>query len=38
MNVAAGNYSIPFHPQPGIYLLKLEHEGRVLAKKSITVW
>lgn len=37
LGVNAGTYLIPFHPQTGIYLIKLEHEGRKLTKKFLAI-
>jgi hypothetical protein len=33
--ITAGNYSIPFNQKSGIYLIKLEHEGRVALKRLL---
>jgi hypothetical protein len=35
--VEAGNYSISFNPKSGIYLIKLEHEGRKLVKRFLVM-
>jgi hypothetical protein len=35
--VAAGYFAIPFQPENGLYLVKMEHTGRVLTNKFLMV-
>jgi hypothetical protein len=37
IGVDAGNYYIPFNFKTGVYLIKLEHEGRVLLNKFLVI-